>query len=111
MTPTVPLPDRVRCGPAGSAGLLLLDDHRLDGRDDAVGDLDLDHVGPDGADRLVEVDLAAVELEAAGLRIASTMSCAVTEPNRRPSSPAWWAIVSTVLLSRSALSRALGWPR
>ena len=39
-------------------------------------------------------------------RIASTMSCDVTEPNRRPSSPAWCVIVSTVLLSSSALSRA-----
>src|SRR4051812_14529665 len=38
--------------------------------------------------------------------IASTMSCAVTEPNRRPSSPAWWAIVSTVRLSTAAESWA-----
>ena len=38
--------------------------------------------------------------------MASTMSCEVTEPNRRPSSPAWWAIVRTVLLSSSALSSA-----
>ena len=36
--------------------------------------------------------------------IASAMSCEVTEPNRRPSSPAWCGIVSTVLLSSSALS-------
>ena len=28
--------------------------------------------------------------------IASTMSCAVTEPNRRPSSPAGWGIVSNL---------------
>ena len=35
--------------------------------------------------------------------IASAMSCVVTEPNRRPSSPACWVIVSTVLLSSSAL--------
>ena len=39
--------------------------------------------------------------------MASAMSCEVTEPNRRPSSPAWWAIVSTVLLSSAALSSAL----
>ena len=40
-------------------------------------------------------------------RMASAMSCEVTEPNRRPSSPAWWAIVSTVLLSSAALSSRL----
>jgi hypothetical protein len=39
-------------------------------------------------------------------RIASTMSCVVTEPKRRPSSPAWWVIVSTVLFRSSAFSRA-----
>jgi hypothetical protein len=39
--------------------------------------------------------------------IASAMSCAVTEPNSRPSSPAWCGIVSTVRLSSSAPSRAL----
>ena len=49
------------------AALLLLDDHRLDGRGDAVGDLDDDHVGADVLDRLVEVDLAAVDRDAAGL--------------------------------------------
>ena len=38
------------------------------------------------------------------LRIASAMSWVVTEPNRRPSSPACWLIVSTVLLSSSAYS-------
>src|SRR4051812_38257079 len=48
-------------------GLVLLDDHGLDGRDDAVLDLDLDHARPDGADRLLEVDLAAVDRDAAGL--------------------------------------------
>src|SRR4051794_3873913 len=47
--------------------LLLLDDHRLDGRGDAVLDLDVDHAGADRADRLLEVDLAAVDLDAAGL--------------------------------------------
>ena len=40
--------------------------------------------------------------------MASAMSCEVTEPNRRPSSPAWWAIVSTVLLSSAAFSSRLG---
>ncbi len=34
------------------------------------------------------------------------MSCAVTEPNRRPSSPACWGIVSTVRFSRSTFSCA-----
>src|SRR5689334_3236782 len=47
--------------------LLLLDDHRLDGRGDAVLDLDVDHPGADRADRLLEVDLAAIDLDAAGL--------------------------------------------
>ena len=50
-----------------SRRLLLLDDHRLDGRRDAVLDLDDDHVGPDVLDRLLEVDLAAVDLDAAGV--------------------------------------------
>ena len=39
-------------------------------------------------------------------RTASAISCAVTEPNSRPSSPAWWAIVRTVLRSRAAVSSA-----
>ena len=39
-------------------------------------------------------------------RIASAMSCGVTEPNRRPSSPACCGIVSTVRPSRLALSCA-----
>src|SRR4051794_17721596 len=47
--------------------LLLLDDHRLDGRGDAVLDLDVDHAGADRADRLLEVDLAAIDRDAAGL--------------------------------------------
>src|SRR4051794_13759146 len=47
--------------------LLLLDDHRLDGRGDAVLDLDVDHAGADRADRLLEVDLAAIDLDAASL--------------------------------------------
>ena len=34
------------------------------------------------------------------------MSCEVTEPKRRPSSPAWWAIVSGGLRER-ALARLL----
>ncbi len=32
------------------------------------------------------------------------MSCAVTEPNRRPSAPACWGIVSTVWFSRPTFS-------
>ena len=40
-------------------------------------------------------------------RIASTISCEVTEPNSRPSSPAWCEIVSTVLRSSAAVSSAL----
>src|SRR5829696_6050278 len=49
------------------AALLLFDDHRLDGRGDVVGDLDDDHARADGADRLVEVDLAAIDADAARL--------------------------------------------
>ena len=45
----------------------LLDDHRLDGRGDAVLDLDDDHVRADVPDRLLEVDLAPVDLDAARL--------------------------------------------
>src|SRR3954471_5627342 len=51
----------------GGSRLLLLDDHRLDGRDDAVLDLDLDHAGADGPDRLLEVDLAAIDGDPAGV--------------------------------------------
>ena len=51
------------CGFA--AELLLLDDHRLDGRHHAVLDLDDDHVRADVADRLLEVDLALVDLDPA----------------------------------------------
>src|SRR5678815_2105985 len=50
-----------------SGALLLLDDHRLDGRDDAVCDLDLDHPRADGLDRLAEADVVPVDREAAGL--------------------------------------------
>src|SRR5687768_9024819 len=42
-------------------------DHGLHRRGHPVGDLDDDHVGADVADRLVEVDLAAVHLDAAGV--------------------------------------------
>src|SRR4051812_23381801 len=49
----------------GALALLLLDHHGLDGRDDAVLDLDLDHARSDGADRLLEVDLATVDRDAA----------------------------------------------
>ena len=34
------------------------------------------------------------------------MSCAVTDPNSRPSAPACWGIVSTVRLSRLTFSCA-----
>src|SRR5919198_65098 len=47
--------------------LLLLDDHRLDGRGDAGRDLDLDHPRADGLDRLAEADVVAVDRDAAGL--------------------------------------------
>ena len=47
-----------------------------------------------------------VHLDPARLAIASAMFCVVTDPNRRPSSPAWWPMVSTVLLSSSAFSCA-----
>src|SRR4051794_26718809 len=47
--------------------LLLLDDHRLDGRDDARRDLDLDHARPDRLDRLAETDVVAVDRDAPGL--------------------------------------------
>src|SRR3954469_21416564 len=50
--------------PARGAWLLLIDDDRLDGRRDVVGDLHDDHVRADVLDRLVEVDLPAVELQA-----------------------------------------------
>src|SRR3954453_7440884 len=52
---------------ARGAWLLLVDDDRLDGRRDVVGDLHDDHVGADVLDRLLEVDLPAVELEPAGV--------------------------------------------
>src|SRR3954470_2858480 len=51
----------------GRSLLLLFDDERLDGRRHAVGDLDDDHVGADVLDRLLEVDLPAVDLQAAGV--------------------------------------------
>src|SRR5215216_6201065 len=42
-------------------GLLLLDHHRLDGRCHARLDLDDDHPRADGLDRLLEVDVAAID--------------------------------------------------
>jgi hypothetical protein len=39
-------------------------------------------------------------------RIASTISCEVTEPNSRPSSPAWCEIVRTVFRRSAAVSSA-----
>src|SRR5829696_2250947 len=55
--PGVPAPcDRFVAGlDEGVTGLLLLDDHRLDGRRDAGRDLDLDHARADRLDRLVAV--------------------------------------------------------
>ncbi len=53
--------------PCRGAALLLLDDHRLDGRVHALVDLDDDHVRADVADRLLELDLAAVDSDSAGL--------------------------------------------
>src|SRR5829696_4578148 len=47
--------------------LLLLDHHGLDVGEHAVADLDGHHAGADRADRLLEVHLALVDLEAAGL--------------------------------------------
>src|SRR5687768_4467898 len=47
--------------------LLLLDHHGLDGGDDAVLDLDLDHAGADRLDRLLEPDVALVDRDAARL--------------------------------------------
>src|SRR5690242_801415 len=49
------------------AGLLRVDDDRLDRRRDAVADPDDDLVGADVADRLLEVDVAAVDVEPAGV--------------------------------------------
>ena len=49
----------------GAAAALRGDDHGLDGRGHVVGDLDDDHVGPGVADRVLEVDLAAVDADAA----------------------------------------------
>src|SRR3954465_13539639 len=46
----------------GGGAPLLFGDERLDRRGHVVGDLDDDHVGADVLDRLVEVDLPAVEL-------------------------------------------------
>src|SRR5436305_925335 len=46
---------------------LQLGDDGLDGRLDARGDLDGDHVRADGLDRLVEVDVPAVDPQAARL--------------------------------------------
>src|SRR4051812_40811301 len=58
-------PEALRTPRAGQ--LLLFDHQRLDGRRHAVGDLHDDHVGADVLDRLLEVDLPAVDLQAAGI--------------------------------------------
>jgi len=50
--------------PAGAAALLLRDDHRLDRRRDVVDDLDYDHVRADILDRLGQVDVVFVDLQA-----------------------------------------------
>jgi hypothetical protein len=47
--------------------LAVFDHHGLDRGDHAVRHLDLHLVGPDALDRVVEVDLAAVDPDAAGL--------------------------------------------
>src|SRR5256885_15506379 len=57
---TVSGPSQSRC-----ETLLLVDDERLDRRRHVVGDLDDDHVGADVLDRLLEVDLPAVDLQPA----------------------------------------------
>ena len=51
----------------GALFLALFGDDRLHRGDRAVGDLDLDHVGADLADRLLEADVAAVDAQVAGL--------------------------------------------
>src|SRR5436190_7746265 len=45
--------------------LLTLDDHRFHVGRGALGELDLDQVGADVTDRLLELDLALVDLQAA----------------------------------------------
>ena len=57
---------RYDCHVAEEAGLAGRDDG-LDGRGDAIVHLDRDHVGSRVADRLLQVDLATVEPQAAGL--------------------------------------------
>src|ERR687894_2470421 len=52
---------------ASGRGLLALDDHRLHRGGDALGDLHDDDVGADVLDRLVDVDLAPVDLDPARL--------------------------------------------
>src|SRR3954454_16649422 len=47
--------------------LLLLDHHGLHVGEDAVGDLDRHHARAHGLDPLLEVDLAAIDLDATGL--------------------------------------------
>src|SRR4051794_22803031 len=59
---------RRRCTASRCAsGLLLLADDGLHRRGDAVGDLDLDDAGADRLDRLLEADVAAIDVDAARL--------------------------------------------
>ena len=89
------------------SGLLLRDDHRLDRRLDTLDDVDHDHVGADVLDRLGQVHACVCRVfRPRASRIAVAMSCAVTEPNSRPSAPACWGIVSTVRFSRLTFSWA-----
>src|SRR5215210_4932109 len=57
--------------------LLLLDHHRLDRRGHAVLDLDYDHARADRLDRLVEVDVTAVDRDAARVldRVGDVLRC------------------------------------
>ena len=89
------------------SGLLLLGDDRLDPGRGAAGQLDLDHVGADVADRLARGGSSCGRPAGREPRaIASAISLAVTEPNSLPSSPARWWIVSTVFESSAAVSSA-----
>src|SRR4051794_1455039 len=54
-------------GRSPAEALLVFDDHRLDGCDNARRDLDLDDAGADRLDRLAEPDVVPVDREAARL--------------------------------------------
>src|SRR3954452_5564605 len=55
------------CRGVGAESLLLLGDDRLHRGDDAVRHLDVDHSRAHGADRLVEADVAAIDVDPARL--------------------------------------------